>query len=169
MKHKRTKSRKRFFHNQWQKMDWYEREACRRVRCSGRRVARTTANRCEMNLGLRQVYDVPTGVDTEFFRPLGTAREPFELVFTGSMDWMPNEDAIIISSRRSCLASLSWNPQVTLTVVGRNPARTPQSACRIEPANKDHRPRRRRAALHRQSQRIHRSDAGRRRDATEDL
>ena len=36
----------------------------------------------------------PTGADTEFFRPSGEKEMPNSLVFTGSMDWLPNEDGI---------------------------------------------------------------------------
>ena len=42
-----------------------------------------------------KVSVVPTGVDVEYFYP-GPANEvdPHNIVFTGSMDWMPNEDAV---------------------------------------------------------------------------
>jgi len=115
-----NKIKKAFFRNQWQKMYWYEREACLAFDAV---VAVSPNDREQMRneFGLTQVYDVPTGVDTEFFRPLGTAREPFELVFTGSMDWMPNEDAIIYFIEKIMPRISSWNPQLTLTIVGRNP------------------------------------------------
>src|SRR5262249_42454896 len=38
---------------------------------------------------------IPTGVDTGYFHPNGLVERPATLVFTGSMDWYPNEDAII--------------------------------------------------------------------------
>jgi polysaccharide biosynthesis protein PslH len=69
------------------------------------------------------VEDVPTGVDTEFFRPAGreTAR-PGNLVFTGSMDWLPNEDAIRFFTSEIMPLIRQSVPGATLTVVGRNPS-----------------------------------------------
>src|SRR5204862_2042883 len=72
--------------------------------------------------GLNKVYDIPTGVDTDYFRPLNGSPEPFELVFTGSMDWMPNEDAILYFVKEILSRIARANPAVTLTVVGRNPS-----------------------------------------------
>jgi glycosyltransferase involved in cell wall biosynthesis len=69
-----------------------------------------------------RVEVVPTGVDTEYFAPSGRAEIPHRLVFSGSMDWYPNEDAI-----RHFAATL-WPslrralPGVSLTVVGRRPS-----------------------------------------------
>jgi sugar transferase (PEP-CTERM/EpsH1 system associated) len=37
---------------------------------------------------------IPTGVDVEYFRANGAPEEPHSLVFTGSMDWLPNDDAV---------------------------------------------------------------------------
>ena len=37
---------------------------------------------------------IPTGVDIDYFQPLDNEIEN-TLVFTGSMDWLPNEDGII--------------------------------------------------------------------------
>ena len=37
---------------------------------------------------------LPTGVDTDYFRPAPEASQERTLVFTGSMDWVPNSDAM---------------------------------------------------------------------------
>lgn len=70
-----------------------------------------------------KVTVLPTGVDIEYFRPLAREEKPNSIVFTGSMDWLPNEDAIIYfldeifpSIREQC-------PDATLEVVGRKPSR----------------------------------------------
>ena len=117
-----NKIKKAFFRSQWQKMYWYEREACQSFDAVVA-VSRDDREQMRNEFGLTQVYDVPTGVDTEFFRSTRAAREPFELVFTGSMDWMPNEDAIIYFIERIMPRIADWNPQVTLTVVGRSPGK----------------------------------------------
>ncbi len=42
-----------------------------------------------------RVTSIPTGVDTSYFRRNGMAEVPGRIVFTGSMDWHPNEDAVL--------------------------------------------------------------------------
>jgi polysaccharide biosynthesis protein PslH len=64
---------------------------------------------------------VPTGVDTTYFKPTGRPEVPHRLVFTGSMDWYPNEDAIIHFSTAILPRIRAQVPDVTVTVVGRNP------------------------------------------------
>jgi sugar transferase (PEP-CTERM/EpsH1 system associated) len=110
-----------YLYGQWRKSHAYERAACRRfdhvVAVSGE--DRETMERA---YGLKSVSDVPTGVDTEFFRPRGAEqREPHNLVFTGSMDWLPNEDAIQFFTKEIMPRVKQQIPDATLTVVGRNP------------------------------------------------
>src|SRR5262249_5496518 len=63
-----------------------------------------------------------TGVDVEFFQPSGdVAPEANNLVFTGSMDWLPNEDAIRYFTEQIMPLIRQKISAVTLTVVGRNP------------------------------------------------
>jgi sugar transferase (PEP-CTERM/EpsH1 system associated) len=65
---------------------------------------------------------IPTGVDIDFFRPTAAAEHPNSLVFTGAMDWMPNEDGISYFVK-SILPSIQRQvPNVSLTVVGREPS-----------------------------------------------
>src|SRR6185295_9663012 len=48
----------------------------------------------------RRIHVVPTGVDTGFFEPSAEdSEENHSLVFTGSMDWLPNEDAMLFFCR----------------------------------------------------------------------
>jgi sugar transferase (PEP-CTERM/EpsH1 system associated) len=110
-----------FFHSQWQKMYGYERAACRRFDAV---VAVSEVDRDYMRkeFALGEVYDVPTGVDTDYFQPAAGTRNPLELVFTGSMDWMPNEDAVLHFSSNILPLIVRALPEVTLTVVGRNPS-----------------------------------------------
>jgi sugar transferase (PEP-CTERM/EpsH1 system associated) len=64
-----------------------------------------------------------TGADTEFFRPSGVKEMPNSLVFTGSMDWLPNEDAILYFADEILPLIRRQVPDVTLCVVGRKPSR----------------------------------------------
>lgn len=65
---------------------------------------------------------IPTGVDTGYFTPRDADESPTHLVFTGSMDWHPNEDAILYFI--DCILPRIRNqlPQVSMTVAGRNPS-----------------------------------------------
>lgn len=64
---------------------------------------------------------IPTGVDTEYFAP--AAREPSSasLVFTGSMDWLPNEDAMRWFCGEVLPLVRAGIPDVQLSIVGRAP------------------------------------------------
>jgi hypothetical protein len=55
---------------------------------------RTTFTRLYPDVRVKPMWVIPTGVDTEYFAPDGTAASEPRLVFTGSMDWLPNEDAM---------------------------------------------------------------------------
>ena len=109
-----------YLFGQWLKTRRYEREACRRFDAV---VAVSPQDRetMEREYGVEGVVDVPTGVDTGYFRPTGKPTDPFNLVFTGSMDWLPNEDAIKYFTERVFPIVKRTIPGVTLTVVGRNP------------------------------------------------
>lgn len=110
-----------YFREQWRRMDRHERAECRRFD-QVVAVSRADAEELERAYGLAGVADVPTGVDVEFFTPSGTvSRAPRELVFTGSMDWMPNEDGILWFVEQVLPRIHARLPDVTLTVVGRNP------------------------------------------------
>jgi glycosyltransferase involved in cell wall biosynthesis len=113
---------KLFWWTQWRKMARYERDACRRFDGVAT-VSELDKLTLERDFGARNVFAIPTGVDTTFFQP-GTA-PPNEntLVFTGAMDWLPNEDAIIFFAEEILGRVRAIIPSVKLAVVGRNPSR----------------------------------------------
>ena len=114
-------AKKSYLFRQWQKMRAFEAKACPEFDCVIA-VSREDRELMEEEYGLKDVYDVPTGVDTEFFRPnRQRERRPENLVFTGSMDWLPNEDAIRYFTEQILPRVRQSVPNVTLTVVGRNP------------------------------------------------
>jgi sugar transferase (PEP-CTERM/EpsH1 system associated) len=69
----------------------------------------------------RDVHVVSTGVDTAFFSPAPSAGGGRGLVFTGSMDWLPNEDAVAYFCREILSRIRADEPTATLTIVGRAP------------------------------------------------
>jgi glycosyltransferase involved in cell wall biosynthesis len=75
-----------------------------------------------------RVHSIPTGVDVDYFHPNGSIHEPNRLVFTGSMDWYPNEDAMLHFMDRILPRIRASVPDVTLTIAGRNPSRRLRAA-----------------------------------------
>jgi sugar transferase (PEP-CTERM/EpsH1 system associated) len=69
----------------------------------------------------KPIHVVSTGVDTGYFRPAPGTDGRRSLVFTGSMDWLPNEDAMLWFSREVLPRIREKEPQTTLTIVGRAP------------------------------------------------
>ena len=113
--------KKAFLRDQWRKMRAFEREACRSFDQTVA-VSREDAEVMRREYEVENVLDVPTGVDTDYFRPRGLQeRDPREIVFTGSMDWLPNEDAIRFFTMEILPLIRRTVPDVKLTVVGRNP------------------------------------------------
>ncbi len=64
---------------------------------------------------------IPTGVDTEYFTPPPEPPRAPHLVFTGSMDWLPNEDAVLFFCREILPLVRAEEPRATLSIVGRLP------------------------------------------------
>ena len=70
----------------------------------------------------RRVTVIQTGADTDFFQPIEQGEIPNSLVFTGSMDWLPNEDAIVYFAKEIFPLIVAKVPDASLCVVGRNPS-----------------------------------------------
>lgn len=114
-------AKKAYLRGQWRKMQKFEAEMCRQF---GAVVAVSVEDRDTMitEYGVDNVYDIPTGVDVDFFRPSGHLPvRPNTLIFTGSMDWLPNEDGIRYFTEEIMPLIRREIPGVTLTVVGRDP------------------------------------------------
>jgi glycosyltransferase involved in cell wall biosynthesis len=65
---------------------------------------------------------IPTGVDTDYFRPLPGDERPNHLVFTGSLDWLPNDDGASYLLKNVLPRIRSEIPEATLCIAGRNPS-----------------------------------------------
>jgi sugar transferase (PEP-CTERM/EpsH1 system associated) len=114
-------AKKTFLRGQWRKMQKFEAAMCRQFDAV---VAVSVEDRDLMKreYNVQNVYDIPTGVDVDFFRPSGRiTAEPTHLVFTGSMDWLPNEDGIRYFTEEIMPLVRREVPAVKLTVVGRDP------------------------------------------------
>lgn len=111
-----------YMREQWRRMKRFEGQECRRydhvITVSELDKARLIAD-----YGLSAVTAVNTGVDTEYFRPAGTVPgQAGEIVFTGSMDWTPNDQGIRWFATAVLPLIREQAPDAPLTVVGRNPS-----------------------------------------------
>jgi polysaccharide biosynthesis protein PslH len=87
----------------------------------------------ELTHAAKPIHVIPNGVDTELFSLVSARKDkaPMEeedaLVFTGSMDWLPNDDACLYFCRD--ILPLVWKeaPQVKFYIVGKSPSDTLKS------------------------------------------
>jgi sugar transferase (PEP-CTERM/EpsH1 system associated) len=110
-----------FWGLQHKRMMRHEGEMCRKFDGTIA-VSATDKQRMEEYFGATRVYDIPTGVDTDFFKPDPTIPEKPQLVFTGSMDWLPNEDAMLWFVEHILPLIQKQVPETTLVIVGRKPS-----------------------------------------------
>jgi len=106
---------------EWRKIRLFESESCRTVNLT---IA-VSKNDCNVLKGISpsaRITYVPTGVDLDYFMPLNMSEDDNELVFFGSMDWRPNEDAIMHFLDTTFPLVRNVIPKANLTVVGRNPS-----------------------------------------------
>lgn len=106
---------------EWRKVRRWERQSLRRAQLT---IAVSDVDRRTLagEAPEAPIEVVPTGVDTEYFCPSGRAEIPHRLVFTGSMDWYPNEDAIRFFATAMWPQLRQALPGISLTVVGRRPS-----------------------------------------------
>jgi len=109
-----------FFGMQARKMLAFEREVCRRARHIIA-VSKTDAERMSSLFGVDRISHIATSVDVEFFRRPATV-EPFaSLCFLGSMDWIPNIDAVTWFTEAILPRIWERIPDCTFAIIGRNP------------------------------------------------
>lgn len=117
-------ARRLLYRQQWRRMHRFERKTVARF---DRVLAVSDADRQTLQrlYGDRlaaPVSVVPTGVDTEYFRPAADVQvRPRHLIFLGSMDWLPNEDGVLYFCRDVLPRIRAREPHVTLSIVGRAP------------------------------------------------
>ena len=77
---------------------------------------------------------VPNGVDLEYFTPTSALPVPYRLVFTGAMDWRPNQDAMRFFLSQVYPRIKRAEPRANLVIVGRTP---PESLKAMSASHKD--------------------------------
>jgi len=115
-------ARRLYFRLQAGKMLAYERQVCRRV-ARVVAVSEADAELMRARFGVSKVAAVPTGVDLDWFTPpAAPAARVADLVFVGSMDWLPNIDAVHYMLREIMPLIRRRRPATSMAIVGRNPA-----------------------------------------------
>jgi sugar transferase (PEP-CTERM/EpsH1 system associated) len=70
---------------------------------------------------------IPTGVDTEYFQPFPEPEQQDTMAFTGTMDWMPNEDGVVYFVDHILPLIQRDIPAAAFWAVGRRPPRRVQA------------------------------------------
>jgi glycosyltransferase involved in cell wall biosynthesis len=86
-------------------------------------VSKTDADEMRKLFGVTRVSEIPTGVNIEYFLPPAPAADwpRFDLVFVGSMDWLPNVDGVLYFAREVLPLVRRKRPDCTVAIVGRTP------------------------------------------------
>ncbi len=107
---------------EWRKMRRCEAQVCKDVRLT---VAVSEVDRDVLTAlaPSAHIRTVATGVDTTYFQPDSAPQKRNALVFTGAMDWFPNEDGILDFIDTTLPLIQREIPDATLTIIGRNPSK----------------------------------------------
>ncbi len=117
----RSPLRKLFYYREFRRLQHDEIEVCRRMN------AIFVTSECDAKLLDKDIpdkpkYIIPNGVDTRYFAPCGEGVEPYSMVFTGTMDYFPNNDAMEYFVDSIFPLIKRKVPQAKLYIVGKNPA-----------------------------------------------
>ncbi|HEV3331183.1 MAG TPA: glycosyltransferase [Bryobacteraceae bacterium] len=113
--------RRCYFGLQAKRMYEYERRVSLQA---GHIVAVSQIDAAEMRrqFGVTRVSEIPTGVNIEYFQPpKAPPAEGADLVFVGSMDWLPNVDGVLYFAREILPLIRRRRPECSLAIVGRTP------------------------------------------------
>lgn len=111
-----------YFKSQYRRMVRFEREQCNRFD-HVIAVSDQDAELMRKDYGTTRVTPMPTGVDIDFFTPQpDEKRAQHDLVFLGSMDWLPNEDGVSWFADEIFPLLRKKQPAARLRIVGRNPS-----------------------------------------------
>jgi glycosyltransferase involved in cell wall biosynthesis len=92
-------------------------------------VSREDAGLMRAEFGAARVHVVDNGVDVDFFRPQRDVdRDPARMLFMGSLDWRPNQDAAVQLFTQVLPKVRAAVPSATAVVIGRRP---PEWLCEL--------------------------------------
>jgi polysaccharide biosynthesis protein PslH len=127
-----------YFRHEAARLRIYERKACSafdlNVTCS-----KLDSKRLEAIAPRARTLDIPNGVDLEYFFPTGPEplpRQPHSLVFAGRLNWYPNASAMRFFVQELWPLLKVRFPDISATVIGRNPDAVLRRAAKRDPALK---------------------------------
>jgi glycosyltransferase involved in cell wall biosynthesis len=126
--------RRSFFRSQAHRLQTYETSACRRA-THVITVSDADANLLREMCGVSHVSSVPTGVDAAYFSPSSMleAKLACDLLFTGSMDWIPNIDGVLWFVKDVLPSIRRRRPFCSFTIVGRRPVAAVRALESVDP------------------------------------
>jgi glycosyltransferase involved in cell wall biosynthesis len=125
-------AKRAFFRAQARRMFAYERDACRKAD-HVIAVSPLDADRMRAMFDVRDVSTVDTGVDVEYFTPREEAAPVANMVFTGSMDWLPNVDGMLWFHSEILPLIRRTLPECTVTIAGRRPVEELEKLAAADP------------------------------------
>ncbi len=117
----RNPVRRWYIDRQCRKFQRFERAAFSEA-CHAVFVSDEDSRRARDQFGACRTSVVANGVDVDYFRPSSAERKPKSILFLGSLDWRPNQDAVQLLLHDVFPAVLAAQPDARLHIVGRNPA-----------------------------------------------
>jgi sugar transferase (PEP-CTERM/EpsH1 system associated) len=116
----RNAARRWYIRRQWRKVERFERAAVHWVDGA---LAVSALDRAELRRSRTDLPTriVPNGVDLDYFSPTPQPHCRRQLVFTGSMDWRPNQQAARYFAGEILPRLRGSRPQLECTFVGRDP------------------------------------------------
>ncbi len=116
----RTSAHRAYFARQAKRMLAWERSVCRSA-AHVVAVSQTDEQIMRSRFGIRDTSWVATGVDLAYFKRPPAPVQEHDLVFVGSMDWMPNVDGIRWFLAEVLPLIRAQKPDCRLAIVGREP------------------------------------------------
>jgi polysaccharide biosynthesis protein PslH len=116
----RTWAHRAYFGLQARRMFEWEKAVCRGA-SQVVAVSEVDERTMRMRFGVERISSVPTGVDLGYFERPAIAAAENDLVFVGSMDWMPNIDGVRWFLDEVFPLIRAKKPDCRLAIVGRQP------------------------------------------------
>jgi polysaccharide biosynthesis protein PslH len=126
--------RRSFFRSQLRRLEAYETSACRHA-LHVITVSESDAELLGKMCGISNVSSAPTGVDVPYFSSPSTpdSKLASDLLFTGSMDWMPNIDGVLWFVKQVLPLIRQQRPLCSFTIAGRRPVAALRALASADP------------------------------------
>jgi len=132
VEHASSGPRRLYFGLQANRMLAYEGQVCRAAQ-RVIAVSEQDANTMRSLYRVTRVDAVPTGVELDYFAPPPESEPLADLVFVGSMDWMPNIDGIRWFADQALPRIRKRKPDCSVAIAGRKPSAEIQALAKSDP------------------------------------